>query len=518
MAAPQSTQRRSLPERVRNDFDRLDETQRRSLWLGLIASFIIGILIGWFLLGWGIFPVRYAGGAPHQLGQSSQADYVSAVADAYAARLDEESLALAAYRLRAFLGEGTLDEAIQNAIDYFTATPSVEAGKQYPTAVNFDSRVRIQNLETLRAALGETATEAAATVVATAVATPQPSVQDQPKSQGLGWLKWLLILLAAGILIYGGFVILRRLTQGNHDKGDNGGGDGGAPATPTAATYEVQPHTTTAGRPSSAEASATKAGLSNVYTGDYDPGRDHWRDEPDENESPAHTLAATVDPSEYTDYLFSNEGEEISEEPTAGFPVNEKDEAEFEEDSGWVTDMGMAAATASVIVDRQKPAAAPVNSPSKVQREVVATYTAHYQLGQSDYDQAFSLIDPQSQANLGDCGVGVTSPGGYREKHPEEVIALNVWLFDKADNERIGNYQRVLISEYVIDHGKEADYRHIRGVSGDPMVAQSNLEFTIEGENLLMACRVLEADYVQNGAGKGVFNNVKVEMSVMKKG
>ncbi len=516
MAVPQPVQHKSHPERMRDDFDRLDETQRQSLWIGLIVSLIIGILIGWFLLGWGIFPVRYENGSPHQLDQASQADYLSAVADAYAARLDEESLALAAYRLRAFLGEGNLEESIQNAIDYFNAHSSVEAGKQYPVTVNFDSRVRVQNLETLRTALGVAADKDAATAIATVIATPQPRAQDQQESQGLGWLKWLLGLLAAGILIYGGVRILRLLAQRKDDKNDDG--DDGSPSTVTSAAYEVHDHTTTAGRPPSADASATKAGRSNVYTDDYDPARDRWGNEVDEDDLPPHILAPTVDPSEYPDYSFSNEGEALPEEPAVEVPVYEEDETELEEDDGWVTDMGMAAATASVIADRQKPQTAPVNSSSRVQWEIIATYSAHYQLGQSDYDQAFSLTDPQSQANLGDCGVGVTSPGGYRERHPEEVIALNVWLFDKVDSERIDNYQRVLISEYVIDHDKEADYKRIRGVSGEPMVAQPGLEFTIEGENLLMACRVLEANYIQSGASKGVFNNVKVEMSVMKKG
>ena len=522
MAAPQSAQYKSYPEKVRDDYRRLEKSQRQSVWIGLIVSLLIGILIGWFLLGWGLFPVRYAGGAPHQLDQAAQADYISSVADAYSARLDEESLALAAYRLRAFLGEGSLDEAIQNAIDYFNATPGATVGDQYPTAVNFDSRVRIKNLETLRTDLGVAATETvAAATAATASTTQKPPDQKKQKqgrqeSQGLNWLKWLLGLLAALVLLYGGLKILRLLTRREDDNG--GGSDRDASTTITDASYEVRPHTTTAGQQPDANRRTIRANRSDVPTDDYDPARKRWEDEAGEEETPAHVLAPTVDPSEHPDYSFSNEGEETIEEPAASSPVAEDDDADWEDGAGWVTDMGMTTAASSLIANREKPAATPANPARKGGREVVATYTAHYQLGQSDYDEAFSLIDPQTQANLGDCGMGVTSPGGYRDNRGEEAIALTAWLFDKMDNERIGNHQRVLISEYVIDQKKEADYENIRGVVGKPIVAQPGLEFTIEGESLLMTCRVLEAGYIQNGASKGVFKDVKVEMSVMKKG
>jgi len=199
-------------------------------------------------------------------------------------------------------------------------------------------------------------------------------------------------------------------------------------------------------------------------------------------------------------------------------PFQETAAGDLEEDGGWLHDMGMAAAPVSVVADQPRPPAASASASGKRPGEVIATYTAHYRLGQADYDEIFSLIDAKTQVNVGTCGMGVTSPGGYREQHPEEVIALNIWLFDKMDTENVRSYQRVLISEYVIDSGKEADYENIRGAVGKPIVAQSGLDFTIEGENLLMACRVLEANYVQNGASKGVFQDVKVEMSVMKKG
>lgn len=49
-----------------------------------IASFLAGLLIGWWLLGWWLFPVTWGPATPAQLDPASQADYVQLVADAYA--------------------------------------------------------------------------------------------------------------------------------------------------------------------------------------------------------------------------------------------------------------------------------------------------------------------------------------------------------------------------------------------------------------------------------------------------
>ena len=70
------------------------ETKRFSL-LGLITGLIVGTLFGWFVLGWLLFPVQYVDGYPTQLSLDSRSDYVSSVADAYAARQDELALDLA---------------------------------------------------------------------------------------------------------------------------------------------------------------------------------------------------------------------------------------------------------------------------------------------------------------------------------------------------------------------------------------------------------------------------------------
>ena len=52
--------------------------------LRLMASFVAGLLLGWWLLGWWLFPVTWGPASPAQLDPASQADFVQLVAESYA--------------------------------------------------------------------------------------------------------------------------------------------------------------------------------------------------------------------------------------------------------------------------------------------------------------------------------------------------------------------------------------------------------------------------------------------------
>ena len=66
-------------------------------WLTLLIVFIAGLLVGLIVLGWGLFPVKWTNANLRDLREGAQNNYLSAVADSYAANGD---LGLAQERLK----------------------------------------------------------------------------------------------------------------------------------------------------------------------------------------------------------------------------------------------------------------------------------------------------------------------------------------------------------------------------------------------------------------------------------
>jgi hypothetical protein len=55
---------------------------------GIVVGFLVGLIIGLPILGWGLWPVQWTDGAPQDLADTTRRAYVLAVADSYSSRLD----------------------------------------------------------------------------------------------------------------------------------------------------------------------------------------------------------------------------------------------------------------------------------------------------------------------------------------------------------------------------------------------------------------------------------------------
>lgn len=55
---------------------------------GIVVGFLVGLIIGLPILGWGLWPVQWSDGAPQDLADTTRRAYVLAVADSYSSRLD----------------------------------------------------------------------------------------------------------------------------------------------------------------------------------------------------------------------------------------------------------------------------------------------------------------------------------------------------------------------------------------------------------------------------------------------
>jgi hypothetical protein len=101
--------------------DTVQEYARKPWVIGIIA-FVVGLLIGWFLLGYALFPVQWYDAAPSNLRPDLQVDWVNMSAESYSVNQN----AALAQRRWADLGEYAND-SLQKAIQAGTVKPEILA-------------------------------------------------------------------------------------------------------------------------------------------------------------------------------------------------------------------------------------------------------------------------------------------------------------------------------------------------------------------------------------------------------
>jgi hypothetical protein len=142
------------------------------------------------------------------------------------------------------------------------------------------------------------------------------------------------------------------------------------------------------------------------------------------------------------------------------------------------------------------------------------TYTFQYHAGIADYDQSRPIIDPKTNLQVGDCGMGANLRNSSVQNNPDNVVALDVWLVDKKQDVSFNSQDRVLLSEYVIDHNLESTFTRERANDPSPIIPQPGTAFQIKGPNLTLDCVVTEVSYIKNGPAKGMFQSLSIDMTV----
>jgi hypothetical protein len=92
-----------------------------------------------------------------------------------------------------------------------------------------------------------------------------------------------------------------------------------------------------------------------------------------------------------------------------------------------------------------------------------------------------------------------------------------VWLFDKKTDKSLTNQTRVLLSEYVIDNKLDQAFTRERPNDPTPLVAQPGLNFQLRGQHLVLDCHIVEASYMRNGQASGIFESIRIDMTVRVK-
>ena len=163
-----------------------------------------------------------------------------------------------------------------------------------------------------------------------------------------------------------------------------------------------------------------------------------------------------------------------------------------------------------------KPAAGmPPPSPLFAARQdrysVLDSYTAIYTAGMMDFDHTQNVANPQGAGYIGEYGFGIANRHGVLNNNLEQVVALEVYLFDKSEETAPVTTSRTLLSEYAHDKLYSLFEREKQG--GDPIIAQPRTRFQLEGRQLLLDCVIAAVTYTR----EGIFQAVTVEMTLKRK-
>ncbi len=166
---------------------------------------------------------------------------------------------------------------------------------------------------------------------------------------------------------------------------------------------------------------------------------------------------------------------------------------------------------------QSQPTQQPPRSPKPSRHKLIDQHILHYQMGISEYDESKPIVDPSSGKYIGEFGMGTSSKNSVVQSNGEYIAALEVWLFDKSDEKNMGNQTRILLSEYAVDHNLEQAFVKERQDNPRPFTPQPDVHFQLESQNLLLDCTIIDVQYLNNGSAKGMFQSIKVDMSIHQK-
>jgi len=509
----------------------------RNALIALAAGMVIGLALG-LLVGWVWWPVDWQGAnpattaptAPTSFSPDLRASYMGAVADAYAMNPDNSAAtALAAQRLSALGGD--MPTNFKDALSYY--------GNQA------NGSTQVNNLTALASVVGVPLQGPAGVVApstpAVAGQASQPAGATPASGTGgdAGWGGWLVVLLAALLLVGGGGYILWRVAQ-QRTPGDEpvtaftdedlSGGAG--PATASFDRDSLSPLPATVAAPTGSGATRSRQAPTGGPFG-FDP-------EGDDDVYPAAGTRAVSTPSgaapmpDDDDAALEDDDEDASLDvypPAAGgYPPTA---------AGYVTAVGASAPFTGARAEPRQPSApssgAPATDatpaaagvatqrstplpplkpavPSRYERYApVDSHTATYQVGIADFDYTKNVENPEGTGYIGEYGIGISNRHGLLDNNLEQVVALEVYLFDKTDETQLLTVTRALLSEYA--HDNLYSFFDREKQSADPITAQIGTSFQLEGRQLLLDCTVTDVRYTN----QGVFKNVVVDMVLKRR-
>lgn len=556
MSLDESHQEMEQPQSTMPTVAGLSRAYRSRSWAPLLTGLVLGLIVG-LLIGWVWWPVEWSGASLADLLPEQRYAYISAIADGYAMYSSPDA-AMTAQRRLAGLGERFPTEVV-NAIDYYGMDPTANA-PQILNLAQLAEALGIPVDASMLPVLSTPATEIVGTaqdatvdnsaaVSAPADGSTEVTATPAEDSSGIGWLQWLLVSATALLLFLGGAFLLRRTqspaprrrpgsiaSSAQTSQSDANGGSGFRQRTPTAQEsddivgrnsedddyiFADEPDSLgqQAGSVSQWRGAASAYGSTTPAADDDDEffddssavvhGGGYADDDVDLSADDEQGVEADADDAELEDAELDDETDDETGEPAGntgtGSPVTQAPPLTRPAPSAVFNVPGKS----NLPTGGGRTTATPAGASDRA----LATYTTHFQPGVPDYAEAYNITDPTNQRYVGEFGIMVSSKNRAVHNNPDEVIALEVWLYDKSDDKLADNQTRLLLSEYASDRELSGAFTRERNVDLRPIVPQTDLKFEIDGRNLKLMCAVVSAKYDR----AGVFRELVVNMAVVPK-
>ena len=138
-----------------------------------------------------------------------------------------------------------------------------------------------------------------------------------------------------------------------------------------------------------------------------------------------------------------------------------------------------------------------------------AQFVTTYVHGDTHYDPSFS-IELETGEFMGECGIGISEAIGAGE--PDQVTALEAWLFDKND---IRTVTKVLMSEYAF---RDEALRTKLAPKGEPVLVEAGKKLALETKMLRLRAHIVEVEYGDGDVpANSYFDRLTVELAAWVK-
>ncbi len=145
----------------------------------------------------------------------------------------------------------------------------------------------------------------------------------------------------------------------------------------------------------------------------------------------------------------------------------------------------------------------------------VVQFTTSYLSGDNYYDDSFAIEvgdpDDHKRPFLGECGAGISKAFKETGRSDKQVVATEVFLFDKVDGATITN---VLMSETAY---QDEELRAELAPRGALQLARVGETFVLETQTLQAQVTVLSVEYAEAEKPNYVLSKVTVEIAVWQK-
>lgn len=423
--------------------------------LALLGGSALGLLMGWF-----VWPVRWYNTDPSDLRVQHQITYVVMTADSYAVTGDGE---VAKKRLYELMDQDTTWDQIANLVE--------RVAIERDNAKDAAAAVRVRRLA-----------QAVGLPSATLATYEPPTRTTAPVSPiAIGGVALAVVLLLGAVIVS---VVTQRARAGlPSDEVPVGAPVGDVPEAELAnsgrpTSFGQPPVTLDVAFPTRA-LTAPPVSATRVMPVVSAP-----------TSAAASPTAPMRDPARVPPALAENPMDE------ARLAVEETSEVEEQEQPSEVV-----WSDATPGVAQPEPAAPPQVPPPA---GALGVFRATYSLGDDDFDRSFS-IEAAGGDFMGECGIGISDV--LPSEGPQQVDALEIWLFDKGD---IRTVSKIVVSECAFRDQAQHDKLSAKG---ELLQAESGLAFSLETLSLQVHATLQAVDYgLSDTAPNSFFSRFTVEL------